>query len=97
MLKNPETKYVPFQPFTYNVTEQLWETGFGDVVSAAVNGGSERVKNFKVSVSSTTTDPFAQTTGPFGPAPGARRAVCVSRRSRARHGPRGSGTPHRST
>ena len=33
----------PFQPFTYNVTEQLWETGFGDVVSAAVNGGTDRV------------------------------------------------------
>ena len=32
----------PFQPFTYNVTEQLWETGRGDVMSASVNGGTDR-------------------------------------------------------
>lgn len=33
----------PFSPFTYNVTEQLWETGAGNVLSGSVNGGSDRM------------------------------------------------------
>ena len=33
----------PYVPFTYDVSEQLWETGSGDVGSAAVSGGGDRV------------------------------------------------------
>jgi TonB-dependent SusC/RagA subfamily outer membrane receptor len=36
----------PFVPFTYNVSEQLWETGSGDVASMSVNGGAERATYF---------------------------------------------------
>jgi TonB-dependent starch-binding outer membrane protein SusC len=36
----------PFQPFTYNVTKQLWETGFNNTVNGSVSGGAERVKYF---------------------------------------------------
>jgi TonB-linked SusC/RagA family outer membrane protein len=36
----------PYAPFTYNVSEQLWETGSGNVASASVNGGAERATYF---------------------------------------------------
>jgi hypothetical protein len=36
----------PFQPFTYNVSEQLWETGTGNVASLSVSGGGERATYF---------------------------------------------------
>jgi TonB-linked SusC/RagA family outer membrane protein len=36
----------PFVPFTYNVSEQLWETGSGDIASVSVNGGAERATYF---------------------------------------------------
>jgi TonB-linked SusC/RagA family outer membrane protein len=36
----------PFVPFTYNVSEQLWETGDGDVANVSVSGGGERATYF---------------------------------------------------
>jgi len=36
----------PFQPFTYNVTKQLWETGKNSTANATVSGGAEKVNYF---------------------------------------------------
>ena len=36
-------KITPFVPFGYNVTEQLYETGYGNVVNGSVAGGTERM------------------------------------------------------
>lgn len=33
----------PFVPFSYNVTKQLFETGYGNVFSGAVTGGTDRM------------------------------------------------------
>src|SRR3712207_4183531 len=36
----------PFVPFQYNVSRQLWETGYNNTVNASVNGGAEKVTYF---------------------------------------------------
>jgi TonB-dependent starch-binding outer membrane protein SusC len=36
----------PFNPFTYNVTEQLWETGKNSTANASVSGGADKVNYF---------------------------------------------------
>jgi len=36
----------PFVPFSYNVTKQLWETGYNNTLNASVSGGADKVNYF---------------------------------------------------
>jgi TonB-linked SusC/RagA family outer membrane protein len=36
----------PFQPFEYNVTKQLWETGYNNTGNVSVSGGAEKINYF---------------------------------------------------
>jgi TonB-linked SusC/RagA family outer membrane protein len=36
----------PFKPFTYNVTNQLWDNGYNNTVNSSVTGGAEKVTYF---------------------------------------------------
>jgi TonB-linked SusC/RagA family outer membrane protein len=37
---------VPYTPFTYNVTQQLWETGYNNTLNGSVSGGAEKINYF---------------------------------------------------